>query len=111
MDMSRRAFISISLRSQLCQRGATCHKVIDKPGHRGTDHGLPIALNDQQVRGLLLHGVLLVLRRVEQAQTHKEQGRRQHQADTKADAPQAITGLVAVSRKDNQNDDACKDKS
>ncbi len=92
-------------------QATTYHKVINEPGHRGTDHGLPVALDDQQIGNLLFHGVLLVLGRVDKAQTHKEKGDRQHQADTKADAPQAITGLVAVSRKNNQDDDACKDKA
>lgn len=65
--------------SVLCQPACymgelgTHNKVVHEPGQGGAEHGLPVALDDEPVRNMLLHSVLLVLGRVDESQSEEEQ--------------------------------------
>jgi hypothetical protein len=84
----------------------TYNKVVQEPRHSGTEHGHPVALDDEHVGDLALDGMLPVLGRVDQAQAEEEQAHGQDEADAKVDAPQAVAEVLVVRGEHDEGNDA-----
>lgn len=60
---------------------------------------------------MLLHGMLFVLSRVDQAESGKEKSDGQDDTNTKVDSPNAIAKVLLVCSKDNQSHHAGHDEA
>jgi len=81
-------------------------EVVEGPGETRAKHGLPIALDCEQVGGLCLDGVFAVLCAVDHADTEEEEENRwKDHVDTKRDSPDAFGDLLVVGREDDKRDD------
>lgn len=91
--------------------GGTYDKVVKEPGERGAEHGLPVSLDNKHVRDMLLHSVLLILGRVDEAESDKEKSDGQHDAEAKVDAPDAIAEVLLIRSKHNQSHHTSHDEA
>ena len=89
----------------------TYHKVIHEPRKRSAKHGDPIALDDEPIRHLALHGVLAVLGRVDEAQAEEQQADGQNEAEAKADTPDSVTEVLVVGSQDNEHNNTSDDEA
>lgn len=85
--------------------------IVHEPSTCSSEHGLPIPLQDQPVRKFALHGMLAVLRAVDNPHAEEEQCKWHHETYAEAYAPHALGHVLVVRRKDYKRDDARSDKA
>lgn len=66
-------------------------QVIKEPRKRGSQHGLPVAFDDQQVWHISLDGVLAILCTLHHSNSEEEEHDRQHETQAEAYTPDPFT--------------------